>query len=128
LQEYPATEVVVLVLAMAWTVPYLFDANRPATGILVVLDVFWPLSMAGYIVVDVMVAGARRWPPPLRYLPLVASLSMPVDILASQAPALVRNAATGIYFAVAYGLTGLSLIRQADQLSADSDARRVPTG
>ena len=34
-----AAEVVALILAIAWTVPYLFDANRPTTGVLVVLDV-----------------------------------------------------------------------------------------
>ena len=55
-----AAEAVAVILAIAWTAPYLFDANRPTTGVLVVLDVFWPLSMAGLIVVGVMVARAAR--------------------------------------------------------------------
>ncbi|MDQ3483999.1 MAG: hypothetical protein M3445_01055 [Actinomycetota bacterium] len=31
----------------------------------------------------------------------------------------MRNAVMGIYLAAVYGLTGLALIRQADQLPAD---------
>ncbi len=87
-----AAEVVALILAMGWTVPYLFDANRPTTGILIVLDAFWPLSMVGFIAVGVMVARARRWPAPLRYLPLAASLLIPVDIAFAWAPEDVRTA------------------------------------
>ena len=40
-------EIVAVALAIAWTVPFLFDANRPNSGVLVVLDAFWPLSMLG---------------------------------------------------------------------------------
>ncbi len=114
-----AAEIVALVLAVAWTVPYLFDANREPTDLLVVLDVFWPLSMAGFIVVGIMVARAKRWPAPLRYLPLAASLLIPVDIAVAWAPDAVRYAVMGAYLAVAYGLTGLALIRQAGQLPTD---------
>lgn len=108
-----AAEFVALVLAFGWTVPYLFDANRPTTGILVVLDAFWPLSMAGLIVVAALVARAKRWPAPLRYLPLAASLLIPVDIAVSWTPDEVRNAVMGVYLAATYGATGLLLIRQA---------------
>lgn len=111
-----AAEIVALILAIAWTVPYLFDANRPTTGVLVVLDLFWPLSMAGLIVIGVLVARAARWPSPLRYLPLAASLLIPVDIAVAWTPDLVRNAVMGVYLAVSYGLLGLALIRQASQL------------
>jgi hypothetical protein len=111
-----AAEVVALILAIAWTVPYLFDANRPTTGVLVVLDAFWPLSMVGLIVIGVLVARAATWPSPLRYLPLAASLLIPVDIAVATAPEGVRNAVMGGYLAVSYGLLGLALIRQASQL------------
>lgn len=114
-----AAEVVALVLAIAWTVPYLFDANRPTTGVLVVLDAFWPLSMVGLIVVGAMVARAARWPVPLRYLPLAASLLIPVDIAVMWAPEAVRNAVMGVYLAVTYGLTGLAMIGRADQVPTD---------
>jgi hypothetical protein len=109
-----AAEIVALILAIAWTVPYLFDANRPTTGVLVVLDLFWPLSMAGLIVIGVLVARAARWPSPLRYLPLAASLLIPVDIAVAWTPDVVRNAVMGAYLAVSYGLLGLALIRQAN--------------
>jgi hypothetical protein len=117
-----AAEIVALILAIAWTVPYLFDANRPTTGVLVVLDAFWPLSMAGLIVIGVLVARAARWPSPLRYLPLAASLLIPVDIAVAWTPDEVRNAVMGAYLAVSYGLLGLALIRQASQLGAHENA------
>ena len=113
-----AAEVVAVILAVAWTVPFLFDANRPHTGVLVVLDAFWPLSMAGFIVVAVMVVRARSWPAPLRYLPLVASLLIPIDIAVSWAPETVRDIVMGGYLALAYGATGLALVRQAAELPA----------
>ena len=117
-----AAEVVALILAIAWTVPYLFDANRPTTGVLVVLDVFWPLSMVGLIVIGVLVARAARWPTPLRYLPLAASLLIPIDIAVAWTPDEVRNAVMGAYLAASYGLLGLSLIRQANQLRTHENA------
>lgn len=111
-----AAEVVAVVLALAWTVPYLFDANRPTTGILVVLDAFWPLSMAGLIVVGVMLARAGQWPAPLRYLPLVAALVIPLDIAVSWAPADVRTTVMGGYLAVSYGLLGVGIVRESERL------------
>lgn len=117
-----AAEVVAVILASAWTVHYLFDANRPMTGVLVVLDVFWPSSMAGLIVIGVLVARAARWPTPLRYLPLATSLLIPVDIAVAWTPYEVRNAVMGVYLAAAYGLLGLALIRQANQLETNANA------
>jgi hypothetical protein len=38
----------------------MFDANRANTGLLVVLDFFWPLSMAGVIVVGILVWAPDR--------------------------------------------------------------------
>lgn len=113
-----AAEVVAVVLAFAWTVPYLVDANRPTTGVLVVLDVFWPLSMLGLIIVGALVVRAARWPVPLRYLPLVAGLLIPVDISVAWAPDGVRNAVMGAYLAASYGLLGISMIRESAALSA----------
>lgn len=111
-----AAEVVAVILALAWTVPYLFDANRPTTGILVVLDAFWPLSMLGLVVIGVLVTRAGQWPTPLRHLPLVASLLIPVDLAVMWASDEVRYAVMGGYLAVSYGLLGLSMVRQSDRL------------
>lgn len=113
-----AAEVVAVILALAWTVPYLFDANRPTTGVLVVLDAFWPLSMAGLIVIGVMVARAGRWPSPVRYLPLVAALLIPVDVAVSWAPDEVRTTVMGVYLAVSYGLLGLGIVRESERLKS----------
>lgn len=114
-------ELVALALAIGWTIPFLFDANRPHTPVLVVLDAFWPLSMVGLIVVGVFVLRARRWPSPVRYLPLAASLLIPVDIILSvaglspQGQTVVRSA----YLAFAYSLLGLFVIRQVAPLGED---------
>ncbi len=112
-----AAEVVAVVLAIGWTLPYMFDANRANTGVLVVLDFFWPLSMAGLIIVGVLVLRARRWPAPTRYLPLAASLLIPVDIALSWAPDTARGAITALYLALAYALLGAMITRDAVRLS-----------
>ena len=117
-----AAEVVAVILALAWTVPYLFDANRPTTGILVVLDAFWPLSMAGLIVIGILVSRAGQWPSPLRHLPLVASLIIPVDIAVSWAPEEVRTTVMGVYLAATYGLLGLGMVREGDRLQSHKTA------
>lgn len=121
-----AAELVAVVLAVAWTVPYLFDANRPTTGVLVVLDAFWPLSMLGLVVVGVMISRAGRWPSPVRHLPLMASLLIPVDLAVMWAPDVVRNAVMGAYLAVAYAAVGLGVAHEAGRLAARSGALRLP--
>jgi hypothetical protein len=117
-------EIVAMVLAIAWTIPYLFDANRPTNLLLTVLDVFWPLSMVGLIAVGVMVVRARRWPTPVRYLPLAASLIIPVDIVVSLlgvsqwAEIVIRSA----LFSVSYTLLGIAVIWQVAPLAEPADA------
>jgi len=112
-----AAEGVAVLLASAWSIPYLVDANRPTTGLLAVLDPFWPLSMAGLIVVGALVVAARRWPAPTRYLPLAASLLIPIDLAISWAPDTIRDAITALYLAVAYGLLGTAIVRHAIPLA-----------
>ena len=121
-----AAEGVALALAVAWTVPYLFDANREPSEVLVVLDAFWPLSMVGFIVVGALVARAGVWPSPVRWLPLAASLLIPVDIAVIGAPADVRTAVMGVYLSVMYGACGLALASQADQVVAAGEAKPLP--
>lgn len=112
-------ELVALALAMAWTVPFLFDANRPNTGILVVLDAFWPLSMVGLIVVGIVVAKVGRWPSPGRYLPVAASLLIPVDIalIAVGLGLEAQNIARSAYLALAYAALGVAIVRQVAPLA-----------
>jgi hypothetical protein len=106
-----AAETVAVVLALCWTLPYLVDIDRPNTGVLMVLDLFWPLSMAGLVVVGILVARARRWPRPLRYLPLAASLLLVVDIAFFWASDRVATVITGSYLAVSYGALGFMMVR-----------------
>lgn len=110
-------EGVAVVLAIGWTVPYLFDANRANEGLLAVLDLFWPLSMAGLVLVGLLVLRARRWPAPARYLPLLASLVLLVDIAVSWVPEPVRGPISALYLALAYGLLGAMISRDAIRLA-----------
>ena len=127
-----AAETVAVVLALCWTLPYLVDIDRPNTGVLMVLDLFWPLSMAGLVVVGVLVARARRWPRPLRYLPLAASLLLVVDIAFFWASDRVATVVTGGYLAVSYGALGVMMIRSAadacSSRSAPGPLRAGPRG
>jgi hypothetical protein len=118
-------EVVALSLAIAWTIPHLFDANRPHTGILVALDAFWPISMLGLIVVGIQVIRARRWPTPVLYLPLAASLLLPIDIVVMAfATDRTQLFVRALYLAVAYLALGVGMFRQL----APSTAPGQPLG
>lgn len=103
-----ASEFVAVVLAIGWTVPYMVDPDRSATMLLQVLDKFCPISMLGTLVVGIMVARARRWPAPLRYLPVAASLLLFVDVSFVWTPEAVRSTMSGVYLATSYGLLGLA--------------------
>lgn len=122
-----AGEALLVGLALAWTVPHLADPNymtHHESGLLVALDAAWPLSMLGLVVVGVAVARANRWPGPLRWLPLAASLLLPFDILSMLLlgpwPAIVARAA---YMTVTYGALGLLLLRRAPRRD-DEPSRR----
>lgn len=121
--------IVMVVLAFAWTVPYAIDPARPDNIVLTVLDVFWPLSMVWLIVVGVAVVRAGRWPTPARYLPLAASLLIPVDLLLMAVPGLgdwTLIVVRSVYFAVAYTLVGLVVVRQVAPLVESPDGSPRP--
>ncbi len=114
-------EMLLLAPAIAWTIPFLIDPNRPHEGILVILDVFWPLSIAWLIPVAITVGRAKRWPSPVRWLPLVASLLIPVDILAGLAGEQTRLIIGSGYMALAYGVLGILMARDVAPLAEDGD-------
>jgi hypothetical protein len=120
-------EIIAVGLAIAWTIPFLFDANRPDNGILLVLDAFWPISMLGLVVVGVQVVRSGQWPSPARYLPLAASLLIPVDMVAmivlDESEALVVRA---LYLGLAYALLGLAIVRDVAPLSNAGTPRLAP--
>lgn len=82
-------ELVLLGLAGAWS---LLHGVLPATAqdglALAILDVFWPLSMLGMLVIGVKLAVAGRWRGPLRWWPMIAEswgvVTVPLYILAGE--------------------------------------------
>jgi hypothetical protein len=119
-------EIMAVILAIGWTIPFAFDANREHNLVLTVLDAFWPLSMLGKIVIGMLIIHARRWPTPARYLPFAASMLFPIYIatgvlgLSEWTQTVVR----AIYFAVAHVLLGLAVIRQVAPLAEDTSPTR----
>lgn len=121
-------ELFLLALAIGWTIPHLWQANRPHDALWInILDAGWPLSMAWLIVVGIAVVRARRWPSPARWLPLAASLLLPVDIAFSwtgEWPSLIIRAA---YLALAYTALGWVIVRDIAPLTSHAEHDEVPT-
>ena len=65
-------EQVLLSLAMLWSLLHGLVPSIRDAGWLVVLDVFWPLSMLGMFVIAIKIALAGRWRGLARWWPLVA--------------------------------------------------------
>jgi hypothetical protein len=75
-------EVVLLALASVWSAVYAIDPRTQEHLAMVVLDAMWPLSMLGLLPVGIYVLRAGVWSAPTRQLPLVASLWLPLDVVA----------------------------------------------
>lgn len=107
-----AVEIILLAMAIGWTIPHLWEANRPHDDLWIqVLDAGWPLSMLGLIAVGLAIARARRWSGAARWLPLAASLLIVVDIALVWLPLEVSHVFTFVYLAVAYTFLGIAIIR-----------------
>ena len=65
-------ERVLLGLAMLWSLLHAVLPSQREETWLLVLDVFWPLSMLGMFVISVKIAFAGRWKGAARFWPLVA--------------------------------------------------------
>lgn len=119
-----SAQAVLMALAIAWTVPHLADPNYMTTNdsaVLVALDVAWPLSMLGLVAVGAGVVRARRWPSPLRWMPLAASLLIPVDIVSmllfgAWAEIVIR----ATYMTATYVALGVLVVRHAGGIVAPS--------
>ena len=118
-----AVEVILLALAIGWTIPHLWEANRPHDELWIqILDAGWPLSMLGLIPVGVAIALARRWPRAARWPPLAASLLIVVDIALAWLPREMGHVFTFVYLAVAYTLLGMVVIRDVAPILRDHPA------
>jgi len=128
-----SVQLVLVLLAIGWTLPHLAEPNMNDEGIIVALDAAWPLSMLWLIVVGGTVARARRWPSRIRWLPLIASLWFPVTVLASAAgewPALVVSS---LWLIATYATLGVLLMRRetierAGVAPADRSSAATGTG
>jgi hypothetical protein len=98
-------------LASVWTLVVTMDTSLVDVGPVLVLDVFWPLSMVWLIIVGVAVLRARTWPAPARHLPLAASFVLPVHIVAEVIGLSDWASWTLpiVYVAVAYTALGLAV-------------------
>jgi len=109
-----------LVPASAWSLLHaVLPASQQESAWMAVLDVFWPLSMLGMVVIAIRVAVAGRWRGLLRAYPLVAEswgvVSIPaVVLLGSAAGAWVA----GLHMIFGYGVLGLLLALRPGLTSA----------
>lgn len=115
-------EAVLLGLASIWSVVYAIDPATQQHVVMVVLDVTWPLSVLLLVPVGWVVLRARVWDPPLRHLPLVASLWLPLDVAvllaAGDTAALAFRAA---WLTVVWGAVGVLVALRARDLAASGD-------
>jgi hypothetical protein len=109
-----------LVPASAWSLLHaVLPAPLQESSWMAVLDVFWPLSMLGMVVIAVRVAVAGRWRGPLRFYPLVAEswgvVSIPAVVVLGPA---TGGAVAGLHMILGYGVLGLLLALRPGLTSA----------
>ena len=113
-------ERVVLSIAMLWTCLHFYDyewADR--TGWVVAIDVCWPLSMLGMLVLGIKVFRARRWRGSLRTAPLVAetwvAFAVPAFALSTALDQpLLAQVVAGTHLLVGYTRLGLLMNRHPE--------------
>jgi hypothetical protein len=115
-------EYVLLGLASVWSLIHGVapDAVRESAPVLV-LDVFWPLSMLGMFVIGIKVAFAGRWRGLLRAWPLVAEtwavVTVPAFLILGEP---VSSWVGGVHLLVGYATLGALLARRPE-LSGATD-------
>ncbi len=110
-------EHVLLGLAIASTLTWMFLREYDDTVWFLALDVFWPLSMLGMAAIGIRIAIAGRWKGAARIWPLVAESWAPVAIPASVLlPGFAHFVGAG-HLAIGYVLLGLILARHPELTS-----------
>lgn len=104
-------EHVLLALAIASSLQWMFAPGLSENGFFLALDLFWPLSMLGMAAIGIRVAIAGRWRGAARVWPAVAEtwalVTLPVAAVASES---VSNAVAGGHLLVGYTALGLLLL------------------
>lgn len=120
-----SVQTVLILLAGVWTVAHLVDPDRAAEGLLVALDLCWPLGMLWLLIVAIRVAVVHRWTGRARWAPLVAKAWVLVAIaslaLLPDWPAIVANA---VAMAALYGYLGWVVARDVSAAPADGGSAR----
>lgn len=113
-------EYVLLGLASIWSLIHGLapDAVRESVPVLV-LDVFWPLSMLGMFVIGIKVAFAGRWQGVLRAWPLVAEtwavVTVPTFLIVGEP---FSSSVGGAHLLIGYATLGLLLARRPELTGA----------
>ncbi|WP_030168671.1 hypothetical protein [Spirillospora albida] len=105
-----AVEMALLVPAMVWCPLAVAAGDGEEPAWMIPFDLCWPLSMALMLAVGICVAVTGRFRGPLRWLPLLCGLWLPV---AGAGQGMLEGAAGTVpgaaWLGLTYGLTGLLL-------------------
>jgi hypothetical protein len=111
-------EHVLLGLAIASTVTWMFFREYDHTAWFLALDVFWPLSMLGMAAIGVRIAIAGRWKGAARFWPLVAESWAPVVIPFTALVPAIAHVAGATHLAIGYVMLGVILARRPELTGA----------
>ena len=111
-------EHVLLGLAIASTLTWLFAREYQDTAWFLALDVFWPLSMLGMAAIGVRIAIAGRWTGVARFWPMVAESWAPVTVpTAFLLPAITQYVGAA-HLLIGYVVLGIILARRPELTGA----------
>ena len=113
-------EFVLLGLASLWSLIHgLAPASVGSSIPVMILDVFWPLSMLGMFVIGIKVAAAGRWQGALRWYPLVAEtwavVTVPTFAIFGDG---IARWVGATHLLIGYAALGLLLARRPDLTGA----------
>jgi hypothetical protein len=113
-------EYVLLGLASLWSLIHgLAPASIGDSTPVMILDIFWPLSMLGMFVIGIKVAVAGRWQGALRFWPMVAEtwavVTVPTFLLFGDG---VARWVGGAHLLIGYAALGLLLARRPELTGA----------
>jgi hypothetical protein len=111
-------EHVLLGLAIASTLTWMFLREYQDTAWFLALDVFWPLSMLGMAAIGIRIAIAGRWKGVARFWPMVAESWAPIAVPASfLVPAFAQYVGAG-HLLVGYVALGIILATRPELTGA----------